>query len=105
VITINLSPFHPVTLVTAKEPRYLFARLTAASEQFVIVDLRREAPDGQLEITHLIIEMFGLLGVVHSGPASIQIDCRNTRAAGKRFLRLQPIDAATLKIRVKHSAK
>lgn len=105
MITLTVAPLHPVTIVAADPGRYHFARLIASSQRFIIVELRRRAPISRLNVTHVIIEMFGLLGAVRVGTVGIEIDCRNTTVAGERFLRLQPVDAAALKIRVKHSAR
>jgi hypothetical protein len=105
MITITVAPLHPVTIVAADPRRYHFARLIAVSQRFMIVELRRGAPISQLDVTHVIIEMFGLVGVVRAGTVGIEIDCRNTTVAGKRFLRLEPLDALALKISVRHPAK
>lgn len=102
MITINVCPFHPVTLVTADERRYHFARLIGTSGPLIIVELRGHVPSAALEMTHLVIELFGFVGTVRVGTVSIQLACRNMSMSRTRFLQVQPIDAAALKIRIRH---
>lgn len=104
MITLTVAPLHPVTVVAAGPGRYHFARLIASSQRVMIVELRK-SPIRRLDVTHVVIEMFGLLGTVRVGALGIEIDCRNTTMAAARVLRLQPVDARALKIRVKHSRR
>jgi hypothetical protein len=105
MITINLAPLHPVTVVANDQRRYHFARFIAMSGRFMVVELRKTPEDTGLLVTHVIVDLFGLLGVVRVGTVSIQIDCVNVSLTGKRFLRLQPTDALALKIRITPSLK
>jgi hypothetical protein len=105
MINIVLTPLHPVTIVAADQRRYYFARMIAAPGRLILVELRTKTPVPLLPVTHLIIEMFGLLGVVRAGTVSIEIACRHVSPSGTRLLRLQPIDYAALKIRIRHFRK
>jgi hypothetical protein len=96
-MTISIPPRQPVTVITAKLPRYHFARLvTAAGISFVLEMRKPFARLGDLAVIGLILDTFVEIDDGAMAMISIQFDVRLIAAHGDRILRLQAIESQSL---------
>ena len=102
MITIAVPPWHPITVITEKEPNYHFGRLISANDALLVVELRNPFTGlADLSVTGLILDSFSRLEEETMAMITIRLAVRFVASDRDRVFRFQALELQRLRFKVR----